>query len=96
MARAIRRVVTGQEPWQRLQQWFQTSPTGLVAVALIVGVGAGLGAILFRYLIAWCTLVLTGHVDYAGVGREPNPFLPALGIWFVVLVMVCQPVAVSL
>jgi CIC family chloride channel protein len=48
-------------------------------------VGAGLGAILFRYLITWCTLVLTGHVDYAGAGREPNPFVPALGIWFVVL-----------
>jgi CIC family chloride channel protein len=85
MAGAIRRVVAGQERWQRLQQWFQTSPTGLVAVALVVGVGAGLGAILFRYLITWCTLVLTGHVDYAGAGREPNPFVPALGIWFVVL-----------
>jgi CIC family chloride channel protein len=57
----------------------------LIAVALGIGVGAGAGAILFRYLIVWCTWVLTGHVDYAGAGRTPSPFLPSLGVWFVVL-----------
>ena len=83
--RRLPRVLPGQELAQQLRRWFQTSPTGLVAIALIVGVGAGLGAIVFRYLITWCTLALTGHLDYAGAGREPNSFVPSLGIWFVVL-----------
>ena len=47
--------------------------------------GAGGGALLFRYLISWLTLLFTGHADYSAVGREPNPFIPGLGIWFVIL-----------
>jgi CIC family chloride channel protein len=39
----------------------------------------------FRYLILWCTRVLTGHDDYAGAGHAANPFVPQLGFWFVIL-----------
>jgi CIC family chloride channel protein len=52
---------------------------------LIVGVGAGLGAVAFRYLIRWVTELLSGYADYAGRGHAANPHVPGLGRWFVVL-----------
>ena len=69
----------------RIQGWLEGSPAGLVATALAVGLGAGGGAVLFRYLIVWCTWALSGHADYAGAGRAAHPLLPSLGPWFVVL-----------
>ena len=57
----------------------------LLLLSLVVGVGAGLGAVLFRYLIKWVTELLSGYADYAGRGHVPNPHLPGLGRWFVVL-----------
>ena len=71
-----------------LATWLQNSPAGLVVVALVVGLGAGCGAIVFRYLITWCTLVFSGHPDPSAAGHVPNPLFPALGIWYVVLVPV--------
>lgn len=71
-----------------LATWLQTSPAGLVVVALIVGLGAGCGAIVFRYLITWCTLAFSGHPDPSAAGHTANPLFPALGIWYVVLVPV--------
>ena len=65
---------------KRLYDWARGRPGGLVALALAVGLGAGIGAILFRYLIEWFTVVFTGHTDYGGAGREPNPFVPWMGI----------------
>lgn len=58
---------------------------GLLTLALLVGVGAGLGAVVFRYMIEGLTRVFTGFDDYAGQGRVANPNLPWLGPWFVVL-----------
>ncbi|HZS15274.1 MAG TPA: chloride channel protein [Candidatus Dormibacteraeota bacterium] len=54
-------------------------------MALAVGAGAGLGAIGFRALIALFTRAFSGHDDYSAAGHAPNPSVPALGIWFVVL-----------
>jgi hypothetical protein len=34
-----------------------------VALALATGAGAGLGAVLFRYLIPWFILFFSGHAD---------------------------------
>ena len=65
--------------------WLRRSPAGLVALALIIGGGAGLGAIAFRYLILWATLLFTGYRDYSDVGPAMHPWLPALGPWFVIL-----------
>jgi CIC family chloride channel protein len=62
----------------------RTSGAGLLTLALVVGVGAGLGAVAFRWLIGFVTRIFTGHQDYAGLGRVGNPHLPALGPWFVV------------
>ncbi|HEX3735566.1 MAG TPA: chloride channel protein [Solirubrobacterales bacterium] len=60
---------------------------GLLAVlALLVGVGAGLGAIAFRYLIEGFTELFSGHSDPSALGHFTNPHLPVLGP-FVVLVV---------
>jgi CIC family chloride channel protein len=72
----------------RVAVWLETSPAGLVVVALVVGLGAGAGAIVFRYLITWCTLMASGHPDPSAAGHAAHPLLPGLGIWYVVLVPV--------
>jgi CIC family chloride channel protein len=57
----------------------------LVVLALLVGAGAGLGAIAFRWLIKTFTLLLSGHADYSAAGHAANPHVPGLGRWFVLL-----------
>lgn len=64
---------------------FQASDTGLVVLALAVGAGAGVGAVVFRWLISTFTRILSGHVDYAGLGHAANPHVPGLGRWFVLV-----------
>ncbi|MFG2286616.1 chloride channel protein [Streptomyces sp. NPDC048595] len=61
------------------------APWGLVALAVTVGAGAGLGSIAFRWLIVTFTHVFSGHGDYAGAGRSANPHVPWLGPFFVLL-----------
>lgn len=58
---------------------------GSVVLALVVGTGAGLGAIVFRWLVTTATRLFSGHADYAGAGHAANPHLPGLGRWFVLL-----------
>ncbi len=69
----------------RARSWVRNGPTGLVAIALGIGVGGGLGAIAFRYLIVWFTRLFSGHDDYSAAGHAAHPWFPALGPWFVVL-----------
>jgi CIC family chloride channel protein len=52
---------------------------------LVVGAGSGLGAILFRDLIRWFTLLFTAHNGYSAAGHAINPNVPWLGIYFVIL-----------
>ena len=54
-----------------------------MVLALLVGVGAGFGAVAFRYMILGFTYVFTGHHDYSAAGHATNPLVPGLGIWFV-------------
>jgi CIC family chloride channel protein len=61
-----------------------SSRGGLLVLAVIVGVGAGFGAVGFRYMISGLTRVFTGYSDYAGHGHAANPHLPWLGHWFVI------------
>lgn len=65
--------------------WLRGSASGLLLLSLVVGAGAGVGAIAFRWLINSATLILSGHADYSDAGRAPNPLVPGLGPWFVVL-----------
>jgi CIC family chloride channel protein len=70
---------------RRTLDWIRGTQGGIIAIALVVGAGGGLGAIVFRELIRWCTLLFTGHNDYSAVGHAVNPNLPWLGIYFVIL-----------
>ena len=58
---------------------------GLTLLAVLIGIGAGLGAIGFRELIKGFTLLFSGHADYSAAGHAVNPNVPGLGLWFVVL-----------
>lgn len=69
----------------RLLTALRVSNTGLLALSLVVGAGAGGGAVLFRWLIEQFTLLLSGHADYSLAGHAANPHVPGLGRWFVLL-----------
>jgi CIC family chloride channel protein len=83
----------GWGPWRilpttermRIGEWL-AGPSGLLALALLVGIGAGLGAVAFRYLITGFTYAFTGHDSYGAAGHAANPLVPGLGFWFVALV----------
>jgi CIC family chloride channel protein len=68
--------------------WLRISLLGLVAMALVVGVGAGFGAVGFRWLIFAFTWLATGHEQFGQQGRVPSLHLPFLGIWFLLLIPV--------
>lgn len=76
--RAVHRALVGTRP-------------GLVGLALIIGVGAGVGSVLFHELILGVTWLVTGRSDFsdmdtaATAGRVASTHLPALGIWFLLL-----------
>ncbi|MGH2880334.1 MAG: chloride channel protein [Solirubrobacteraceae bacterium] len=59
--------------------------TGLTILALLVGAGAGVGAVAFRYMILGFTYLFSGHSDYSAAGHAANPWIPGLGVWFVLL-----------
>jgi CIC family chloride channel protein len=60
-------------------------PRGLVALALLVGLGAGVGAIGFRWLIEGLTQLFAGTKDYSAVAGRDNPHVPWLGPYFVIV-----------
>jgi CIC family chloride channel protein len=70
---------------QKFWSWLHGSTAGLQALAVAVGLGAGLGAAAFRWLITTATRLFTGHDDYAASAGAVNPHLPGLGRWFVLL-----------
>jgi CIC family chloride channel protein len=67
-------------------EWIRDGGSGLVVLAVLIGAGAGFGAIVFRWLISTFTWLCSGHTDYSSAGHAANPLLPALGPWFVLLV----------
>nr|WP_207223887.1 chloride channel protein [Pseudonocardia sediminis] len=67
------------------RRWLVGTRPGLVGLALIIGVGAGLGAVVFRFLIFGITGLVTGRTDYSDAGRVPSTHFPELGIWFLLL-----------
>ena len=79
----------GTRRWAgRAAGWLRGSRGGLVAIALIVGVGAGLGAAAFRYLIYFFTWLATGHDQFGQQGRVGSSHLPWLGLGFFVVIPV--------
>ena len=69
----------------RAEAWLHGSAAGLMALGIVVGLGAGIGAVVFRELIFGMTRLFTGTSDYSLAGRAANPHLPGLGFWFVIL-----------
>jgi CIC family chloride channel protein len=68
--------------------YLRASQGGLFLLAVLVGVGAGLGAVAFRYLISTFTWLATGHSEFGQQGRIPSGHLPWLGVAFFVLIPV--------
>jgi chloride channel protein, CIC family len=68
--------------------WLRASRLGLAVMALVVGVGAGFGAVGFRWLIFAFTWLATGHEQFGQQGRVGSLHLPWLGIWFLLLIPV--------
>jgi len=61
-------------------RWLRSGRGGLFLLALVVGVGSGLGAVVFRYLIYFFTWLPTGHAQFGQDGRVPSGHLPWLGL----------------
>ncbi len=81
----IRRLVS--RLWRgRAGGWLRGSRGGLFVLALLVGVGSGLGAVAFRYLIYFFTWLATGHGQFGQQGHVASAHLPWLGLGFFVLI----------
>ena len=80
--RAARRACGGAATWAR------TSRFGAIALAFVIGTGAGFGAVGFRWLVFAFTWMATGHEQFGQQGRVGSPHLPWLGIWFLLLIPV--------
>ncbi|MGH2834300.1 MAG: chloride channel protein [Solirubrobacteraceae bacterium] len=78
----------GRGSIRRSADWLAASKLGLVVMALVVGVGAGLGAAGFRELIYFFTWLSTGRQQFGQQGHTASLHLPFLGIWFVLIVPV--------
>jgi chloride channel protein, CIC family len=73
---------------RRSADWLAASKLGLAVMALVVGVGAGLGAAGFRELIYFFTWLSTGRRTFGQQGHAASLHLPFLGIWFVLVIPV--------
>jgi chloride channel protein, CIC family len=72
----------------RAAAWLRAGRGGLFVLALVVGAGSGLGAVVFRYLIYFFTWLATGHVAFGQQGRVDSLHLPWLGLAFFVVIPV--------
>ena len=73
---------------RRVSAWLAASKLGLLVMALVVGVGSGLGAAAFRELIYGFTWLFTGHETFGQQGHAASVHLAFLGIFFVLIVPV--------
>ena len=83
------RAAAGTPAWAgRGAAWLRAGRGGMFLLALLVGAGSGLGAVVFRYLIYFFTWAATGHVEFGQQGRVPSAHLPWLGLGFFVVIPV--------
>jgi CIC family chloride channel protein len=73
---------------QAISTWLAESRLGLTVMALVVGAGAGLGAVVFRLLIYTFTWLASGYQQFGQQGHAPSRHLAWLGIWFLLIVPV--------
>ena len=77
---------TDQSAATRAAAWLRAGRSGMFLLALLVGVGAGLGAVAFRYLIYFFTGRATGHSEFGQAGYVGSSHLPWLGLGFCVVI----------
>jgi chloride channel protein, CIC family len=73
-------------PAGRLTGWLRGSRAGLFVIAILVGAGSGLGAVVFRYLIYFFTWLATGRSQFGQQGYVGSSHLPGLGVGFFVVI----------
>jgi CIC family chloride channel protein len=83
----------GRESWitsatDRIAGGLRGSRFGLFGIALVVGVGSGLGAVVFRYLIEAITWLATGKAQFGQDGYVGSSHFPWLGLGFFVVIPV--------
>lgn len=57
----------------------------MVVLAIVVGLGGGLGAVAFRYLVYSATWVVTGNQQYGLIAGQPSSHLSWMGRWFLLV-----------
>jgi CIC family chloride channel protein len=80
--------VAGSPAVTRSAAWLRAGRGGMFLLALVVGAGAGLGAVAFRYLIYFFTWLATGHGEFGQAGYVGSAHLPWLGLGFFVVIPV--------
>src|ERR1700678_2207690 len=70
----------------RAAAWLRAGRGGMFLLALLVGAGAGLGAVAFRYLVYFFTWLATGHSQFGQDGYVGSSHLPWLGLGFFVVI----------
>ena len=78
----------GRPAVTRAAAWLRAGRGGMFLLALLVGAGAGLGAVVFRYLIYFFTWLATGHSQFGQAGYVGSSHLPWLGLGFFVVIPV--------
>lgn len=73
---------------RRGERFLGRSVPGLAVAAVVVGLGAGLGAVVFREAVVGVTRLLTGQEDYAATPGARLSWLPGVGTWFLVVLPV--------
>jgi CIC family chloride channel protein len=68
--------------------WLRGTRLGLLAMAALVGAGAGIGAVGFRELIFAVTWLATGHQQFGQQGHVASAHFPWLGLGFFLLIPV--------
>ncbi len=81
-------VAAGNPAVTRAAAWLRAGRGGMFLLALVVGAGAGLGAVAFRYLIYFFTWLATGHSEFGQGGYVGSSHLPWLGLGFFVVIPV--------
>jgi len=75
-----------QQAAGRAAAWLRAGRGGMFLLALLVGAGSGLGAVVFRYLISFFTWAATGHSQFGQQGHVGSAHLPWLGLGFFVVI----------
>jgi CIC family chloride channel protein len=88
MAQAMAARIPERSRGQAARGYLRSSQGGLFVLAVLVGVGSGLGAVAFRYLISVFTWLATGYSQFGQQGRIPSAHLSFLGPAFFVVIPV--------